>query len=262
MAVITLTTDFGLADSYVGAMKGLLLSRCPEAQLVDITHEVPPQNIRAGAMRLAAAARYFPPRTVHLAVVDPGVGSDRRAVAVYSCGQTFVGPDNGLLSIAAPPGSPGWQGVELTREDLWLTPVSSTFHGRDVFAPVAAHLASGQPLEVVGRPIDSILILDLPRPQPIDEGLRGTVIDVDRFGNLITNVREEHLTGRRLVEAIVGEIRIEFLTHRYDPQRALVTLFNSDGWLEVAAPGGSAATRLGRGLDTPVLLRLEDGNPG
>lgn len=255
---MTLTTDFGLADSYVGAMKGVLLSECPGLQIIDITHEVPAQNVRAGAMRLAAAAPYFPDRTVHLAVVDPGVGSKRRAIAVGARGQSFVGPDNGLLALAAPRGVRDWHAIELTRPDVWLENASSTFQGRDLLAPVAARLACGQPLAVLGTLIDSITALEIPRPTREAEGLTATVIDVDRFGNLITNVRRDDLGEARIVELVVGGTRITGLSSWYDPACSLVTLFNSEGWLEVAAPLASAAERLGRGPQAEVRVRLGD----
>lgn len=256
MPIVTLTTDFGLSDAFVGAMKGVLLSHCPGVQIVDITHEVPAQNVTAGALRLAAAAPHFPARTVHLAVVDPGVGSERRGIAVVAKGQSFVGPDNGVLSLAAPAGSPGWRAIELTRADVWATQVSSTFHGRDIFAPVAGHLASGQPLEMLGTGLETITAIDLPRPIASDEGILATVIDVDRFGNLITNVRQDDLAGGSITEVVIGGVRIAGASTWYDPSQSLVALFNSEGWLEVAAPLASASKRLDRGLGAVVQVHL------
>lgn len=255
LPIVTLTTDFGLHDSFVGAMKGVLLSRCPGAQLVDICHDVPPQHVRIGALRLAAAARYFPPGTVHLAVVDPGVGGPRRPIAIGAGGQCFVGPDNGLLSLAAPRTAPDWQAVELTNRSHWLPAPSNTFHGRDVFAPVAAFLASGGRLEDVGDAIESLHELTLPPPRRSGRTLAGIVLDVDRFGNLITNIREPDLRdGPAAIE--VGGLTVLAMARSYDPRYPLVGVVNSEGWLEIAAPGGNAAGLLDVDLDAPVRVKL------
>jgi S-adenosylmethionine hydrolase len=254
--VITLTTDFGTQDSFVAAMKGVLLSRCSGVQLVDLCHDVPPQSIRAGALRLASACWYFPPGTVHLAVVEPGVGGRRRPIAVAVGGPAFVGPDNGLLSLAAEPDAPGWRGVEIANRSLWLPNPSSTFHGRDIFAPAAAHLACGRDLRELGPPIDRMVQISLPRVVERDGRLSGLVLDVDRFGNLITNVRPCELQGWAVeVTEIMGR-EIRGLSQGYDPSEELVGVVNSDGWLEIAAPGGSAAGLLGASADAPVAVRL------
>jgi S-adenosylmethionine hydrolase len=256
VAVITLTTDFGLYDSFVGAMKGVILSRCPGTQIVDLCHEVPPQQIRIGALRLAAAARYFPAATVHVAVVDPGVGSERRALAIEVGGQFFVGPDNGVLTLAAEPGTAGFRAVSIENTALLLTPISQTFHGRDVFAPAAAFLARGGPLQDLGPQVRSIVELRLPTVYRESTRLMGTVIDVDRFGNLITNVRQADVAAQAVEAVGIAGERIAPLSHWYDPGRKLVALFNSDGWLEVAAPAGSAAQVVGVGLDASVEVEL------
>lgn len=252
--IVTLTTDFGLRDSYVGAMKGVILSRCPGAQIVDLTHEVPPQQIRIGALRLASAAAYFPPGTVHLAVVDPGVGSQRRAIAIEADGHRFVGPDNGVLTLAAPPARAGWRAAEITNRAYMLPVVSQTFHGRDVFAPAAAHLASGGALEDLGPPLLDPVELHLPAPVRRGRRLRGVILDVDRFGNLVTNIRGEQLNDGEVERVCVGGAVILGLSHWYDPSRELVAIVGSDGRLEIAAPGGSAAARLGLGPDAPVEI--------
>jgi S-adenosylmethionine hydrolase len=251
-AIVTLTTDFGLRDSFVGTMKGVLLSRCPGVQIVDICHDVPPQDVRRGAMRLAAAARYFPTGTVHLAVVDPGVGSLRRAIALHVGGHYFVGPDNGLLSLAAPMTAADWSGIALTRPEYWLPIVSNTFHGRDVFAPVAAFLAGGGALGELGEPLTKIRSLALEDPVRLGDSLHGKVIDVDRFGNLITNVKASDLLGFGVDRIRIGEHVISGLSVSYDASRALVALLDSDGHLEIAVPGGSAARDLQLAIDTPV----------
>lgn len=251
--IITLTTDFGLRDSFVAAMKGVLLTRCPDVCLVDVTHEIPPGDVRTGALRLATAAPYFPPGTVHLAVVDPGVGSTRRALALESSGQFFVGPDNGLLSLAARPVT---RAVELTNRGIWLSRVSQTFHGRDIFAPAAACLAASRRLDDLGEAVDDLVELDLPQVARDGRQVRGVVIDIDRFGNLATNIRERDLGEAEIDEVVVDGHRIYGLSTWYDPDQALVAVFNGEGWLEIAVPGRGAAAELGLGLGAPVTVVL------
>jgi S-adenosylmethionine hydrolase len=237
-------------------MKGVILSRCPGAQIVDLTHEVPAQSIRIGALRVASAVPYFPTGSVHLVVVDPGVGGARRPVAVEAHGQRFVGPDNGILALAAPRSAPDWRAVELTSEDHRLPKVSRTFHGRDIFAPAAAHLVCGGALEDLGDPIDAIVELVIPEPTRDEDFVHGIVLDVDRFGNLITNIRAEDLAGSTVDEIVVRERRIAGLSTSYDDTRNAVVLIDSDDRLEIAVPGGSAARQLNAGLDDPVEVRL------
>ncbi|MSQ24197.1 MAG: hypothetical protein EXR58_06565 [Chloroflexi bacterium] len=255
--VITLTTDFGLTDSFVGTMKGVIISSCPEAQIVDICHDVPPQDVLAGAIRLAAAASYFPPGTVHLAVVDPGVGGPRRPIAIHYRDQFFVGPDNGMLCLATS-GQGTWEALELTNQELWLKPTSSTFHGRDIFAPIAAYLAGGADFGALGSPIKDPVALSVPQPDAQGPQVLGSVIDVDRFGNLITNIRGPHLKGRSVEWVEVQGQRINGLSTWYDPSQPLIALIASDGWIEVAAPLGNAAQRLGVGAGESVTIRLID----
>jgi S-adenosylmethionine hydrolase len=255
-AIVTLTTDFGGRDSFVGTMKGVILSRCPEARIVDVCHEVPPQQVRSGALRLAAAAPYFPAGTVHVAVVDPGVGGERRALALEAGGQRFVGPDNGVLTLAAPPSGADWHAVAITNPVHMLPRVSQTFHGRDVFAPAAAHLAAGGALADLGPALVSVEELRLPRPARAGRRLSGIVLDVDRFGNLISNVRGELLAEENVERVCVAGAAILGLSRWYDPSRELVAIVDSDGWLEIAAPGGSAAARLSVGLDAPLEVLL------
>ncbi|MBI3108110.1 MAG: SAM-dependent chlorinase/fluorinase, partial [Candidatus Rokubacteria bacterium] len=187
--IVTLTTDFGLRDPFVGVMKGVILGICPEAHLVDLTHDIDPQDILGAQLALESSVPFFPVGTVHLAVVDPGVGSARRALAVQSAGQCFVGPDNGLLSFAFK--TTGWTAVSLTAEHYRRPHVSQTFHGRDVFAPAAAHLARGVRLEHFGSPVLDPVRLDLPAAREEGGALVGEVIAEDRFGNLITSLMAE-----------------------------------------------------------------------
>src|SRR5712691_6438607 len=186
MPLVTLTTDFGLRDPFVGIMKGVILSICPTARLVDLTHEVEPQDILGGCLTLEAAVPFFPAGTVHLVVVDPGVGSARRAIALRTGGGYLVGPDNGVLTPAFE--RSGWTAVALTAPEYRLPSVSRTFHGRDVFAPAAAYLAAGIPLERLGSTLTDPVRLPLPGCRLEGDALVGEVLAADRFGNLITSI--------------------------------------------------------------------------
>jgi len=249
-AVVTLTTDFGSRDPFVGVMKGVILGICPRARLVDLVHELPPQDVLAGCLALEAAAPFFPPGTVHLAVVDPGVGTDRPAVAVATKAAWFVAPDNGLLSFLDPAEIREVRRIE--NPDLWLHPVSSTFHGRDVFAPVAAHLAAGGSPDRIGPRADSIHRLALPEPRPTPEGVEGQVLAFDRFGNAVTNLRRRHGPGRR-VRVAGREVPVVRTYAEVDPGDALA-LWGSTGRLEISVREGSARRVLGLTRGTPILL--------
>lgn len=258
--IVTLTTDFGPSDSFVGAVKGVLLSRCPDVQIVDISHDVPPQSIRVGALRLASAARYFPERTVHLCVVDPGVGGKRRPIAISAGGHFFVGPDNGVLALAGL--SRGlWQAVELTNPTYRLSPVSQTFHARDIFAPAAAHLASGGPMDVLGPDIRNPARLRWAHPRLLNDRLRAVVLDVDHFGNVVTNASRRDLEGRDVERVEIGSVSIAGLSSSYDHSRKLVALVGSDDWLEIAAPMGNAAAMLDLKVGSPVEVWFASGRP-
>jgi S-adenosylmethionine hydrolase len=246
--VIALLTDFGTRDHYVAAMKGVVLGICPDATLVDITHDVPPQDVTAGALELAAAAPFFPPRTVFLCVVDPGVGTSRRAIAAESGGRVFVGPDNGLLWLAATAGEP-CAAVSIDAPQYRRSTVSRTFEGRDRFAPAAAWLATGVALTALGPSIPALTALDMPAPVVDGDAVRGVVVRVDHFGNLITNITRRLLApageDAGLVVRIAGA-RIEELVATYQeaPEAALCALFSSTDHLEIAVRGGSAAALL------------------
>jgi hypothetical protein len=242
--IVTLMSDFGVADAYVAAMKGAILTRAPQAILVDVTHQIDRHDVVAGAFVLASAARHFPSGTVHLAVVDPAVGSDRKAVAVEARGSWYVGPDNGLLSRAVGHGGRCIEILGVPGLDLDPSP---TFHGRDLFAPVAAFLATGGRLEDLGRPA-TLQQLSL-RP-PSREGSRvvGEVVHIDHFGNAVTNVRADDLEGAgSRVTVTAGSRRVRGLARVYaDVERgALCALIGSDGYLELAVREGSAADTLG-----------------
>ena len=198
MPVIALLTDFGTADHYVGAMKGVMLGICPGATFVDITHEIPPQDVLGGALQLGACWQYFPAGTVFLAVVDPGVGSARRAIAVEADGRRFVAPDNGLLTMVLRAPEGGQAHFEISNPRYAAPLVSRTFEGRDRFAPAAAWLAAGVELAALGAPLSDWVRLDIPEPRDLGDRLEGEVLAVDRFGNLITNI------GRGELERFIG----------------------------------------------------------
>jgi S-adenosylmethionine hydrolase len=261
MRVITLLTDFGLEDGYVASMKGVVATIAPEARLVDVTHLVPPQDVASGRFRLLTVAPYFPPGTIHLAVVDPGVGTARRAVAIRSTsGAYFVGPDNGLL-LGALEADPPVVAVELSEPRFWRTPTpSATFHGRDVFAPVAAHLARGVELEDVGTTIapEGLVRLDLGRWESLPGGAEGVVQAVDRFGNLISSVPGSLLRGRgRWSATMRGRTVAGHRTYGDAPVGEPLALVGSHGFFEVAVHGGDARSALGAKVGDPVQIRWE-----
>jgi S-adenosylmethionine hydrolase len=254
MTIITLTTDFGLNDGYVGTLKGVILGIAPDVQLVDLSHEIAPQDIRAAAFVLSRAAPFFPDGTVHLAVIDPDVGSHRRPLAVTTQRASYVGPDNGLFTSAlAETGAQAW---ELDRPAFWLSDVSRTFHGRDIFAPVAAHLASGVPIQRLGSPIPDPVRLEMASPARHGDGyITGQVIYVDRFGNLITDIPGEWVVGDGWHCEIAGR-QIERVTMSYAAaaQGGLLALVSSAGTVEIAVRDGNAASLLGVSVGAPVTL--------
>lgn len=253
--VIALLTDFGTTDHYVGAMKGVILGICRDAAIVDITHEVAPQDVLGGALQLAAAHRFFPGGTIFVAVVDPGVGTARRAVAVLAGGFTYLGPDNGLLSLAIKERGAA-RAVEITNATFILPVVSRTFEGRDRFAPAAAWLAAGREFSELGAPVDGLCELELPRPRFDGRRLAGEVLAVDRFGNLITNLDRESLARWRDAPVVsIGGREVPLVeTYASAEPDALCALIGSGGRLEVSLNGGSAARALGADRGTPVAL--------
>jgi len=273
--VITLTTDFGMADAYVAAMKGVLLGINPEAELVDICHSIKPQNIPQAAFVLGAAYQYFPKKTVHLVVVDPGVGSERRAIILRVPQGCFVAPDNGVLSyviqqsIAEPvtdrgpvsikkglkPGA-DIDAVQITNPRFWRATVSPTFHGRDILAPVAAALTLGFPPVEFGEPITSVEMLPVPMPHKRPDGsLLGHIIYIDGFGNLVSDIKGDDITGDS--QAVTVEIKDEIilgLSRTYAQGNGLLALVGSSGYLEIALKGGSAGSLLDAQVGDEVRL--------
>ncbi len=249
--IITLTTDFGSKDAYVGIVKGVILTIAPMARIVDISHAVEPQNVSEAAYLMRSAFRYFPAHTVHLVVVDPGVGTARKALAIETGHGTYIGPDNGVFTeilvaqdaVALPEGTLArGRAVELTNPAYQLATVSGTFHGRDVFAPAAAHLAIGVDLRELGPKVDTVRLLPRHRLSEEGDGIRGTIVHIDHFGNAISDLRRNDLPPRP-VFSIGGRTIVGLSTTYQDaPETALI---GSDGFVEVAVRNDSAASRFG-----------------
>ncbi len=250
MPILTLTTDFGTKDGFVGTLKGVIWSICPEAQIADISHEISPQNVLAGAFALWRAVPFFPEGTVHVAVVDPGVGTSRRPIAARLGGHIFVGPDNGLFTpMLEDAEKKGWrlEIVHLTNEKYFLPDVSRTFHGRDIFAPVAAHLANGVPLADLGPAVTDPVRLSMPKPEKTADGWRAHVTVVDVFGNCTTDLPAASLAERaNVVFRLRGrEVRGLVASYGHKQTGQLVALVDSENYVEIAIVNGSAAKTLG-----------------
>ena len=260
MGLITLLTDFGLKDAYVGTMKGVLLALAPEARIVDICHEVPPQDIRGGGFLWAQAVPYFPPGSIHVAVVDPGVGSRRKIVAVEARGSIFLAPDNGIVGYVLKRREIR-RAVEVKRTKHFLDPVSATFHGRDIFAPVAARLAGGLPLEALGPVYRDYRLDRLPpvRTRRLTRGgaklmeTSGQVVYIDTFGNAVTNLCPPE--AFKLRELKVGSVRLSRLVRTYSQVKAgeELALVGSSGHLEIAVNCGRGAEVLGLTVGEKVV---------
>jgi len=251
--VISLMTDFGIKDGNVGVMKGVIWGISPEARISDLSHMVQPQNIREAALILARSAPYFPEQSVHVVVVDPGVGTARRPMAARIGSQYYVGPDNGTISmLLEKAGRVGWETefVHLTNPEYWLPEVSFVFHGRDIFAPVAAHLSMGVPFKSLGLPIDDPVRLDLPKPDKGPGGWMGEVIHIDHFGNVASNIMAddlgEVLKDKDRIRVRVGGAEIDGLVNTFGEGAVgeLIALIGSTGNLIVSVVNGSAAGRL------------------
>ena len=257
--IITLTTDYGTNDHLVGVLKGVILKINPEVQIVDITHGVTPFDLLDGAMAIANSYTYFPPRTIHVVVVDPGVGTERRPLLVSGQNQYFIAPDNGVLS-AVYEKEQNFLVRHLTAEHYFLHPVSKTFHGRDVFAAVAGWLSKNWQPGSMGEEISDFKRFALPKPKEADGLLKGVVLKVDSFGNLITNFRVEDLPAGAIEK---GQIKLQVGSHAIGkllPTFAsgvageVFAFVGSSGLLEIAVNKGSASKTLGLGRGTPVLL--------
>jgi hypothetical protein len=251
--IITLMTDFGLRDGYVGVMKGVILGLAPEARLVDLTHLIGPQNVAEAAVAFNRSAPYFPEGTIHICVVDPGVGTARRPIAAQIGAQRFVGPDNGIITLLYRRARrEGWpvEIVHLNQPRYWRAEISNVFHGRDIFAPVAAHLARGAALADVGASIADPMLLPFALPERTASGLRGEIMHIDHFGNIATNIRTDDMAELRaearevIVRAGGAEVRGLARTFGERAPGELIAFYNSHGELGLAVVNGSAGQRL------------------
>ncbi len=245
--LITLTSDFGERDYYAAAMKGVLASRCPQASILDLSHSLPPHDLVAGALFLEGSVPHFPEGTIHVVVVDPGVGTARHPVAVLAGGQYIVCPDNGLLTLVLER-LPLQEARLIENPACMAATVSRTFHGRDIFAPTAAWLASGNPFSGLGPVLDGLHTLDVPEPDWVSpELLRGVVLHVDAFGNLVTNITAACLDGKDVRSVRLGALVLEIIAATFGdaPSGEPVACFGSSGRLEIAINCGSAAQQYG-----------------
>ena len=277
--LITLLTDFGTADGYVGSMKGIMLGIAPEARLVDLSHQIAPQNVRQAAYVLYTAYPFFPSHTLHLIVVDPGVGSARRPIALRTPRGAFVGPDNGVFSYVMAQ-EPVEAVVELSDPRYRLSQVSHTFHGRDVFAPAAAHLAAGVPIAELGPPVPDPITFSMPRVEITFDGVNGEVLHADHFGNVITSIGRLFWYGEELSLEPAFQGAVDSEPVRFEASTALISaagqemegmhrtyaevergevlaLVGSEGYLEIAVREGSGADSLGLNPGDPVVLRWQ-----
>lgn len=245
MTIITLTTDFGIDDHEAGVLKGVIWSIAPETQVVDLTHDIAPHNIMGAALVLWRSVPYFPNGTIHVGIVDPGVGTSRRGIAAQIASQYFVGPDNGLLTLLVNRSQGNYEHIKFVSLDqsrYWLTDVSNVFHARDIFAPIAAHLASGIPIEAIGTAINDPVMLEISAPTRSPQGWKGQIIDVDHFGNLTTNLTGTHLLPMKEVMINIKGKQIVGLVSTFGerPVGSLVALIDSSGSLAISVVNGSA----------------------
>ena len=253
MRTIGLLTDFGTEDGYVGIMKGVIEGIAPGAVVIDLSHDLPAQSILAGALTLERAVAYFPPETVFVCVIDPGVGTDRRSIAAQLGNQFFVGPDNGLITLwlqACEQREQPVKIVELDQPQYWLPALSKSFHGRDVYAPTGAHLASGVELDDLGTPLQDPICIEIPVPQPTNRGWIGHILHIDHFGNLATNIERKHLLafaetiedGIEKVRVRYGEYTIRGIqpTFGHSPEGTLTAIIDSAGRLSLCVVNGNA----------------------
>jgi len=258
--LITLTTDFGHRDPFVGIMKGVIAGINSDTQVIDLTHGIPPQDVMAAALTLRHSIAYFPRGSIHVVVVDPGVGGARRPLLIESAGNFFIGPDNGVLSLAAA-GAESMQIFQLNNPDYQLKPTSASFHGRDIFAPAAAHLSLGVAPAAFGEQLASFTKLRVPKVTQTHNRWEGEVVYIDGYGNLFTNIDERDLTGqsRDKLTVAVGSSVIRGLAPSYDAVKPneLVALVNSWGMLEIAAYKGNAQQNCGVKVGDKVILSAD-----
>ncbi len=258
MSAITLITDFGLQDGHVGAMKGVIYSIAPHVRVVDISHMVPPQDVQHGGFVLLTAYPFWPADTIHVVVVDPGVGTERQAVAVRTAGGTFIAPDNGVLSYVLAR-EQATAAVSLTNPTYWHHPVSAVFHGRDIFGPAAAHLACGVPLDELGTKIapESLITFPVPLPQRHPDGhITAHVQHIDRFGNCTTDLPGDWVDERGHWRVQLAGHEIVGISHTFGdvPEGEPVALVDSTGFVAIAIRNGNAAQKFGLEVGSPVVL--------
>lgn len=265
--IVTLITDFGREDEYVGVLKGVMLCHCPHVEMVDISHDIPPQNIFAAGRLLSRSYNYFPRDTVHLAIVDPGVGSQRRLLAIKTSQYTFVGPDNGLFTPILKEETI-LDIRELTEKSYFLKYVSTTFHGRDIMAPVAAHLAAGLAIEKTGDRVDFGSCITLPGPfaKTTGDRLSGTVVSIDHFGNLCTNISREDIvnfSGQDNIEIQIGKYRIDSILNSYNEgEREIpIAVYDSHNFLEITVNSGNAGKLLAISTGEAVTVTKKQTTP-
>lgn len=257
MRLITLLTDFGLQDGYPGVMKGVIYRICPQAQIVDLTHNIRPQNILEAGLVWMRSCPYFPEGTIHTGVVDPGVGTQRRPIAARIGAAYFVCPDNGMLTPLLDDARLNGKAIEivhLNQPRFWLPQTSAVFHGRDIFAPAAAYLAGGTPLGELGKPMDDPVLLRHPQPILTPDGWQAEIIAIDHFGNISTNLKKEQVAGQEDLLVRIRGKEIHGLSYAFGDHAPgeLVTLIDSDDRLAIAIVNGSAAREIGAQIGDPV----------
>lgn len=258
--IITLTTDFGTQDHYVSVMKAVMLDIIPDVRFIDISHEIPPQDVMAGAWVVRNSAPYFPPGTVHLVVVDPGVGTDRTPVAIKIKDQFFVGPDNGIFSLIGE--EFGYEAVKLEKEKFWREDYSNTFHGRDIFAPVSAHLANGVSLSELGNPLEKLVTYRWAIPISDKDGIQGWIVHIDRFGNLVSNIPStliKETIGDSRLKIYVGNTILDEIVSTFAavPDGEPAAYIGSSDKLEIAINKGNAKQMLGveKGAQVSIVVQ-------
>ena len=259
MSIVTLTTDFGTEDGNVGVMKGVILGITPEARIIDISHQIGPQNIRQAAFVLARQIFYFPSETVHVVVVDPGVGTARRPIAARVGSQLLVGPDNGVFTpLYARAEQEGWplEVVDLNRPQYWRDEISHVFHGRDIFSPVGAHLAKGTVLSEVGERIEDVVRISFAAPQWTGDVLHGEIAHIDHFGNMFVNIKSDQLADREVLTVQVGSTQIKGMVNAFGEREAgtVIALYSSTNELLIAQVNGSAAAATGAKVGDSVTV--------
>ena len=255
--MITFITDFGIDGPYAGAMKGVILSICPEASIIDITHSVDPQQIDQAAWIIAQSAFFFPAGTIHVIVVDPGVGSSRAVLGVRALGHQFLAPDNGVLKMIFD-SSPEAEVFKITKDSFFRKPLSQTFHGRDIFAPVAAHLEKGTRLEDLGEKTDRFIRGDIPRPSLKGKMLTGQIFCFDPFGNAITNIHRSMLRETMIRSIRCGSFRVSKLNNHYSetPAGGMAALIGSGETLELSLSMGNLRRSSGLKIGDPVVVEF------